>query len=161
MILQTEGSDKFSTHDFESWAIYSEISAEDSHAEMIHSVSLKVRRPHIIILTLYDKIPKRQIKFNRRNIFIRDHYTCQYCHRVFPEKELNLDHVHPRDKGGKTTWDNIVTSCIKCNSKKANKLGHEIGMFPLNEPRQPHWRPMYGLKESNAVTESWKQFIQF
>jgi len=72
-----------------------------------------------------------------------------------------MDHVHPRDKGGKTSWENIVTSCIKCNNKKANRLTHEIGMYPLNKPKRPQWRPIYGINTDNPVTESWKQFITY
>ncbi len=66
----------------------------------------------VIVLAMYDKLPSKEVKFTRHNVFLRDHYTCQYCHEKFGEKELNLDHVMPRDKGGRTTWENIVTSCM-------------------------------------------------
>ena len=69
------------------------------------------------------------------------------------------DHVLPRDKGGRTTWENIVTSCIRCNTRKANKLTHEVNMHPLRKPAAPRWRPMFGLREHGGTDESWTHFI--
>ena len=88
--------------------------------------------PEIIVLSMYDRLPKNEVKFTRHNVFVRDRLTCQYCGQSFEPRELNLDHVVPRDKGGNTIWENVVTSCIRCNSRKANKLPHEARMFPLN-----------------------------
>ncbi|MFC7339409.1 HNH endonuclease [Haloferula chungangensis] len=100
-----------------------------------------------------------EVRLTRRNVFLRDKFTCQYCAKVFQEPELNLDHVMPRDKGGPTTWHNIVTSCIRCNTRKANKLPHEANMFPLVKPVIPRWRPMYGLKDRDKQDDSWRQFL--
>ena len=74
------------------------------------------------------------------------------------ERELNLDHVYPRGRGGKTHWENIVTSCIPCNTRKANRLPSEVGMRLLNEPHVPKWRPLFGLKEQ-ASEQAWQEFI--
>ena len=115
--------------------------------------------PKIIVLALYDRIPRKEVKFTRRNIFLRDKYTCQYCSNSFPENDLNLDHVVPRDKGGKTTWDNIATSCIRCNTRKANKLAHEVGMRLLRKPATPRWRPLFGMRSETPADESWTQFL--
>ncbi len=78
---------------------------------------------------------------------------------MLPELKLNLDHVIPKDKGGKTTWENIVTSCVKCNTRKANKLPKEAGMFPEAKPFAPRWRPLYGLRENGLGDESWEHFL--
>ena len=127
--------------------------------ELIHSVRLAMRVPRIIVLAVYDKLPRMEVRFTRRNVFLRDKFPCQYCETKFPEPDLNLDHVMPRDKGGRTTWDNIVTSCIRCNTRKANKLPHEANMHPLRKPRAPRWRPMFGMREHGGAHESWAMFL--
>lgn len=154
-VVQTDGSDRFRTHDLGSWIQHSANFME----EVIHSVRVAIGIPKIIVLALYEKLPRMEVRFTRRNVFLRDKHTCQYCAKVFPENELNLDHVLPRDKGGKTTWDNIVTSCIRCNTKKANKLPHEAGMHPLRKPAPPRWRPMFGIRELVRADSSWSHFL--
>ena len=155
-VVQTDGEERFQTHARESWVEYSTTAVVE---ELIHSVRIALRVPRIIVLSLYDKIPKTEVRLTRRNVFLRDKYTCQYCAKKLPEIDLNLDHVHPRDKGGPTTWQNIVTSCIKCNTRKANKLPHEANMFPLRKPVVPRWRPMFGLRDRGAHDESWNHFL--
>jgi len=155
-VVQTEGEEQYQTHDLESWLTYS---TDNLIEEMIHSVSLLMRVPKIIVLSVFDKIPKRKVKFTRQNIFQRDNYLCQYCGKKFIEKELNLDHVNPRDKGGKTTWENIVTSCIGCNTRKSNKLPHEANMFPMKEPKRPRWRPAFGTEYDKEPKKEWQNFV--
>jgi len=155
-IVQTEGEEKFRAHDLESWCEYSQ-AADD--AECVHSIRLVLQAPAVIVLTLYDRIPRKEVKFTRRNIFLRDKFVCQYCAEHFVEGDLNLDHVVPRDKGGRTSWENVVTSCIRCNTRKANKLPHEANMHPLRKPRAPRWRPMFGMREHGGAHESWAMFL--
>jgi 5-methylcytosine-specific restriction endonuclease McrA len=155
-VVQVEGEEKFTTHDLGSWIGYSKgITGE----EMIHSVRVILGVPKIIVLAIYDRLPRLEVKFTRRNVFLRDKFTCQYCVKILPETKLNLDHVIPRDKGGKTTWDNIVTSCVKCNTRKSNKLPHEANMHPAGKPFAPRWRPLYGLQENGLGDESWDHFL--
>ncbi|MDP0491466.1 MAG: HNH endonuclease [Verrucomicrobiota bacterium JB023] len=156
-VVQTEGEAMYQTHDFSSWINYS---LTASRNEVIHGVQVLVAVPQIIVLSAYDRLPRRDVKFTRQNVFLRDQYECQYCRKVFAEKDLNLDHVIPRDKGGKTTWDNIVTSCIRCNTRKANKLPAEANMRLSRQPAKPKWRPLYGVRQEGHSRESWKQFIQ-
>jgi 5-methylcytosine-specific restriction endonuclease McrA len=91
----------------------------------------------------YFNIYSRKIKFSRKNLFIRDDFTCQYCGNKFPINQLTYDHVIPKSKYKKynrqivTNWNNIVTSCAKCNKKKKDRTPHEAGMILLSEPRQP------------------------
>jgi 5-methylcytosine-specific restriction endonuclease McrA len=155
-IVQTEGESRYQTHDFGSWLEYS---ATAVAKEMIHSVHLALRVPKIIVLAFYDRLPRKEVKFTRHNVFLRDKFTCQYCGNPFTERELNLDHVYPRDKGGKTTWENIVTSCIGCNTRKANKLPHEVNMTLMKAPSTPRWRPLFGLRSDTPADESWRQFL--
>lgn len=155
-VVQTDGEARYQTHDLDSWI---EHSAQVVADEIVRTVRLAIRVPKIIVLGMYDRLPRKEVKFTRHNVFLRDNHTCQYCRKAFPEKELNLDHVLPRDKGGKTTWENIVTSCIKCNTRKANKLLHEAGMRLVKRPVIPRWRPLFGVRERTATDESWEQFI--
>lgn len=155
-VVQVEGEEKFSTHDLGSWVGYS---AGWNGEEMIHSVTLALRVPKIIVLAVYDRLPRLEVKFTRHNVFMRDNFTCQYCQKFLPETKLNLDHVIPRDKGGKTTWENIVTSCVKCNTRKSNKLPHEANMHPRAAPFAPRWRPLYGILERGNGDESWEEFL--
>src|SRR5271167_2528055 len=90
--------------------------------------TFRSRMPRVILLFMYDRMPKNEVKFTRHNIFERDKNTCQYCGRVCDRKDLNLDHVIPHDRGGPTTWENIVCSCIPCNTRKGNRLAHQVGM---------------------------------
>ncbi len=157
-VVQVEGEEKFNTHDLGSWVCYSETIAS---GEVIHSVKLALRVPKIIVLAIYDRLPRLEVKFTRGNVFARDKFTCQYCAKIFPETKLNLDHVIPKDKGGKTSWENIVTSCVKCNTRKSNKLPREANMHPATAPFAPRWRPLYGLHESGLADESWDHFLHF
>ena len=87
--------------------------------------------PSILMLRRYHKF-QNYVKFSRSNVFLRDMYKCQYCFDVFDVKQLTLDHVQPRCKGGQTNWDNIVTSCRTCNTNKGSKI-----VKPINEPKKP------------------------
>ncbi|MFD2255167.1 HNH endonuclease [Luteolibacter algae] len=157
-VVQVDGEEKFTTHDLGSWIGHSKGIVSE---EMIHSVRLALLVPKIIVLSIYDSLPRLELKFTRRNVFLRDKFTCQYCLKVLPENKLNLDHVIPRDKGGKTTWENIVASCVKCNTRKANKFPQEANMYPANKPFAPRWRPLYGLQENGLGDESWAHFLHF
>jgi 5-methylcytosine-specific restriction endonuclease McrA len=156
-VVQVDGDACYQAHDLGSWIEHS-LTAPD--AECVHGIRVNLRAPMVIVLTLYDRIPRKEVKFTRRNVFLRDKHVCQYCARTFGENELNLDHVVPRDKGGRTTWDNIVTSCVRCNTRKANKMPHEVNMFPLRRPAAPRWRPMFGIREHGGAHDSWAMFLE-
>jgi 5-methylcytosine-specific restriction endonuclease McrA len=104
-------------------------------------------------------LPKKEVKFTRHNVFERDRNMCQYCGREFDRKDLNLDHVLPRDRGGQTTWENIVCSCIPCNTRKGNRLPHEAGMQLIRKPKRPKWRPFVNVSFSRRQHDSWKHFL--
>lgn len=154
-VVQTEGAEQFQTHDLSSWIEHSSRAVTD---EIIRTVRLALRIPKIIVLGFYDKLPKIDVKFSRTNVFLRDKHTCQYCGNQFSEKDLNLDHVIPRDKGGGNSWENIVTSCIRCNTKKSNHLPQEINMFPIKKPIAPRWRPLYGIHAAK-FNPAWAHFL--
>lgn len=147
---------QFLTHDFSSWH---DLSAREPEPEMVHTISFNIRIPRVIVLLMFDRFPKKEVRFTRHNIFERDKNTCQYCGVEFDRKDLNLDHVFPRDKGGQTTWENVVCSCIRCNSRKGNRLLHESGMRLIQKPKRPKWRPFISLTFGGQPDESWKHFI--
>ena len=155
-IVSCDGANQYSTHDFASWRA---VSFREPEPEMVHTISFKIRIPRVIVLLFFDRTLKKEIKFTRNNLFERDRNTCQYCGEVFERKELNLDHVLPRDRGGRTTWENIVCSCIPCNSRKANRLPHEAGMRLIRKPARPQWRPFLQFKFGGNPDDSWKHFL--
>jgi 5-methylcytosine-specific restriction endonuclease McrA len=99
------------------------------------------------------------VKFNRRNIFARDESRCQYCGKKFPMPELSLDHVIPRSRGGRTTWDNVVCSCTRCNARKGGRLPEEAGLRLTRKPVKPRRSPVIHLKLRQGKYQSWKQFL--
>lgn len=155
VVLDT-GDGSFQTFNFNAWRDFSQ---QSPHPESVGTISFKIRIPRVILLLVFDRLPKKEVKFTRHNIFERDRNTCQYCGRVFDRKDLNLDHVIPRDRGGPTTWENIVCSCIECNTKKANCTPQEAGMKLIRKPKRPKWRPFVQISFSTVQHESWKHFI--
>ncbi len=123
------------------------------------SIKMRLRIPSVLILRSFDRVPVQETKLNRRTIFERDGYRCQYCGEVHEERFLNLDHVIPRDQGGRTTWENIVTSCVRCNSRKANRLPHQAGFVLRRRPTRPKHRAFVSILQSGHRDDSWEPFI--
>jgi 5-methylcytosine-specific restriction endonuclease McrA len=146
----------FQTFSFDEWRYFSE---EEPHEDSIGGISFRLRVPRVIVLAVFDKLPRKEVKFTRHNIFERDKNTCQYCGKVFERRDLNLDHVIPRDRGGPTTWENIVCSCIPCNTRKANRTPPEAGICLIRKPKKPRWRPFVQFNLGREYHESWKHFL--
>lgn len=104
---------------------------------VINTVRGVIKIPEIIILMRYIKAFGRKMGISKQLVAERDEYICQYCGKKTSESERQIDHVHPRCKGGKDTWENLVCSCSACNSKKANKSLLEAGMTLLRKPFKP------------------------
>ena len=104
---------------------------------MIRTVNRAIRIPRVIVLQLYDRIPKTKVRFSRHNIYMRDGNTCQYCGLELPRTELNLDHVVPRAQGGRTTWENVVCCCVDCNLSKGARTPEQAGLKLLKAPGAP------------------------
>jgi 5-methylcytosine-specific restriction endonuclease McrA len=154
VVLDDDDGD-FQTFSFTQWR---DFSALRPHPETIATVSFKIRIPRVILLVLFDRLPKKEVKFTRHNIFERDRNTCQYCGQVFERKDLNLDHVLPRDRGGPTTWENIVCSCVRCNTQKANRTPQEAALHLVRKPKRPKWRPFVQVN-LGVHHDSWKHFL--
>jgi len=108
---------------------------EEENGSFIHSARMAIRLPSVIRLTEFRRIPYQTRALSRKNILMRDRYTCQFCGRVLPASELTLDHVVPRSRGGHTDWDNLVACCHTCNNLKGDRFPEEAGLRLLRPPR--------------------------
>lgn len=127
----------------------------------VHSPSVEMRLPSVI--SLKEFVPAaRRAPFTRFNVFLRDRFACQYCGDAFPTHRLTFDHIVPRSRGGRTTWDNVVTACETCNLHKGSRVPGEVGVYPRNWPRRP---TAYQLQENGRayppgyLHESWRDFL--
>ncbi len=126
--------------------------------QTVSSPSFKMRLPSVVSLKNYIT-PSEYPAFTRFNVFLRDHFTCQYCG---DSNDLTFDHLIPRSRGGTTTWDNVVTACSPCNLKKSNKLPKDAGMWPTNLPIRPSVHHLHSNGRSfppNYLHDSWQDFL--
>jgi 5-methylcytosine-specific restriction endonuclease McrA len=151
----------YSNYDFESWQQISELKRNfnsEAH-DWISTVNFDIAVPRIIRLLFYDRLPRRPVKFNRRNIYARDRNMCQYCGKRHPSSELSLDHIIPRSMGGKSTWDNIVCACTRCNVKKGGRTPKQAHMSLVKKPAKPRRNPVIHVHLNHHRYASWKQFL--
>lgn len=155
----------YDAHGFQEWVLRSARSyatgsgGEDGHEEWIFTVTYPVRVPRIIRLLRYDRYPRRKVSLTRRNVFARDDYSCQYCGDRHATAELTIDHVVPRSRGGKDDWENIVTSCSRCNHKKGMRTVEAAGMKLLRVPSTPRLNPVLEMNLRNQKFHSWRKFV--
>jgi 5-methylcytosine-specific restriction endonuclease McrA len=109
--------------------------AEELNTSQVHSTSRTVQVPSVIRLLAYRHIPQQTRALSRKNILLRDHNTCQFCGRTFPASELTLDHVMPRSRGGRSSWENLVACCYACNNSKGDRTPEEAGLELSRRPR--------------------------
>lgn len=145
----------FEPLDFADW-IAVEPAAED---EVLGTTGGPVRVPRVLLLVHYNRVPRAPLRLSRRNIFLRDDYTCQYCRSRLPARELNLDHVIPRSRGGRSTWENLVTSCRVCNLLKGRATPEECGMSLRRQPTRPSWSVVAQLARTRTRYEQWAPFL--
>ena len=129
-----------------------------TYDQEVHSPSFSMKLPSVVSLKSY-VAQDRPPAFTRFNLFLRDAFTCQYCTK---DTELTFDHVIPRSRGGRTTWENIVTACARCNLAKGGRTPHEAHMHPRHKPRRPS---AYELQERGRrfpphhLHESWLDYL--
>jgi len=153
--------ESYNTYDFSSWAAVSEYRRRfqpDAH-EWVRTVRFDLAVPRVIRLLTYDRVPRRTVRLNRRNLFARDGNRCQYCGRKFKSSDLSIDHVVPRSRGGRTEWTNVVCACLRCNVKKGGRTPQEAGMRLVRPPRQPRVSPVITIRAGSPKFRSWKQFL--
>lgn len=154
---------QYTSYDFDNWL---ELSAakhrfEPHRFDWVQTVRFQVAVPKIVRLLGYDRLPRVDVKLNRRNLFARDHNTCQFCGKRFPTSELSVDHVVPRSQGGKTTWENVVCACVRCNVRKGGRTPEQARMHLVTKPKRPRRSPVLTVKLSDDKYASWKQFLDF
>ena len=123
----------------------------------IRSPSVRLAAPEVILLQHFDRVPCHEAPFTRRNLFLRDDFTCQYCGRRCNTDLLSVDHVLPRSRGGTTSWENCVLACVGCNARKADRTPKEVGLRLLRPPVRPRWTPYLNLRPSQRM-DSWARF---
>ena len=148
--------DQFRLYDFADWSALS-AAGHDS----ISTVQRTLRVPRVLVLSGYDHLPKGRVRFSRVNIYARDRDTCQYCGHTFPRSELNLDHVVPRAHGGRTTWENVVCSCVPCNLQKGGRTPEQAGMTLFRRPVRPQWTPLFRGAVRRVSYREWRPFLSF
>jgi len=129
-------------------------------SHLIRSPSTAIALPSVIRLQRFVRLPAHPtISFNKKNIFKRDGYTCQYCGRNSGER-MTIDHIIPKSLGGRTVWDNVVSACRGCNLRKGNKTLHEVGMHLLRKPRRPRSAAVLGIMAyASAQHEIWRKYL--
>ena len=132
---------------------------EEYDAE-IRAMSMIVKVPAVVRLRKAVRRHSKPVKFSRVNIYARDGYRCQYCAVRCKIDELTYDHVIPRSRGGRTTWENIVSCCYTCNAKKANRTPAEAKMLLRTTPTRPAWIPSVQIRVStHSVPDAWRDYV--
>lgn len=125
---------------------------------VVHSSRFAMKLPSVVALKRYVQ-PAKYPAFTRFNVFLRDRFSCQYCG---DEEDLTFDHLIPRSKGGRTTWENVVTACAPCNLLKGGRLSRECKMYPSVLPYRPTVRMLQHIGRSfppNYLHESWRDYL--
>ena len=152
---------QYITYDLESWTEIAELQRQfepDAHA-WVRTPQLHIAVPKIIRLFGYDRLPRQEVKLNRRNLYARDGNHCQYCGKTFPTRELTIDHVVPRVLGGNHSWTNLVCSCVRCNARKGGRTPAQANMWLIRKPVKPRRNPTITLRLGEARYRSWKAFL--
>ncbi len=145
--------DEYQTFDFQAWQ------RVRANGESVGTPSGRLAVPRVIVLLTFDRVPKRHVRYSRVNVFTRDKYTCQYCGIRPHRSQLNLDHVIPRSLGGKTTWENVVTSCVDCNRRKGGRTPEQARFRLRRRPERPRWTPLMNIVSSSVRYEEWRPFL--
>jgi 5-methylcytosine-specific restriction endonuclease McrA len=148
-------NDRYETFNFDSWR---RVKAE-INADVIGTPSGDIRVPRVIVLGAYDRVPKRHVRYSRANVFTRDKFTCQYCGERPPRSQLNLDHVVPRSLGGRTTWENVVCSCVECNRRKGGRTPEQARIHLQRSPARPRWTPLMNIAAAGTRYSEWRPFL--
>lgn len=121
----------------------------ESDSQVVRSERVALELPSVVRMGYFVKRPVPQLKLARKSILARDSHTCQYCGRK--ESPMTIDHVVPRNRGGKTDWENVVCCCLKCNSRKGDRLPHEVGLTLRRQPFRPRYIPYISLSKFVAA----------
>ena len=154
--LEIEGEDHIRPVTWEEW-ITLPVRDQD---EAVHTVRGQIRVPTVVVAVNYAKVPKKRPKLCARTIRERDHNRCQYTGRMLRPDEGSLDHVVPRSRGGRDSWENLVWASKEVNQRKADRLPHEAGLKLLTAPRVPKELPVTALLRNAHGVAEWKIFLK-
>lgn len=142
--------------DFDSWRRLPVRRTDDA----IPIVGGALRVPRVLHLVQYDRAPRLRIRLTRKNLMLRDEHQCQYCLKRPPLRDLNIDHVQARSRGGQDTWENLVIACRPCNLRKGWKTPEEAGMKLARRPVRPRWALATHLALSTAARfPEWEPYL--
>ncbi len=147
----------YALYDFPTWCTLSK--SRNGHAPYIHTPSLRIRLPEVILLSIFNGYVRHEVRLSRRNILMRDNHRCQYCGKRPAKQDISLDHVLPRSRGGGDTWNNLVLACMKCNVRKGSRTPEEANMRLLRKPIAPRWLPRFGASAPREELDVWKRFV--
>ena len=125
---------------------------------VVRSPTTEIKIPSVVVLKDYVK-PQKRVAFTRFNLFLRDEFCCQYCGA---RGDLTFDHVVPRAKGGRTSWENVVAACSKCNLRKGAQSLHRSGLSLRRPPRPPMADELRNIGRKfppNHFHETWVDFL--
>lgn len=143
-------------HDFFSWRRLP-IREGDDRLQVVGGC---LRIPRVLHLLRYERVPRFGVRLTRRNLLLRDGYRCQYCGGEPGVRDLNVDHVLPRSRGGRDSWENLVIACRGCNLRKGKNTPDEAGMRLLAVPSKPGWNAAAHIALSTRTPFSeWRQFL--
>jgi 5-methylcytosine-specific restriction endonuclease McrA len=130
----------------------------ENNSDVMHSPSIAIRVPSVIRLAYIVKRPRHQRKLSRREVFIRDDYTCQYCGKQ--TRDLTIDHITPRFLGGEHVWHNLASACKSCNQRKAGRSPKLAGMRLLRQPSAPPPVGYHVMNESFGKRPEWQKYVE-
>ena len=145
--------DDFSVYTWEQWITLD--STNDEYG--IETTSGRIKVPEVIVLLKYDKVYVKDMRLTKRNLYMRDKYKCQYTGRQVRHDEADIDHVIPRSKGGKNSWDNMVVCSKEINRMKADRTPSEAGLKLIKQPRKPEAKSFWIDPRLNPP-KSWAKF---
>ncbi len=150
----------YQAYDFATWrglSAYKHEFEPEPH-RFVRTVTDAVLVPAVVRLMKFDKVRRPTLRMSRRNVYLRDNYTCQYTGRKLPASELNLDHVVPASRGGQTTWENVVCCSIAVNSLKGDRTPRQAGLKLIREPKRPD-PALLLFRARRPRHDAWKHFV--
>jgi 5-methylcytosine-specific restriction endonuclease McrA len=145
-------------HDFSGWR---ELPVRHPVDDELSIVGGALRVPRVLHLRRYERMRRPTIRLTRKNLMLRDGHQCQYCARRPPVRDLNIDHVMPRSRGGQDSWENLVTACRGCNLRKGWRTPEEASMRLIRAPVIPRWSTtMQILMGSPNPFKEWDPFLK-
>lgn len=152
----TENAVFINPEDFQeyTWERWAELMVREGEP-FIATGSQQVRVPDVIVLKHYSRVHAEILVFNRRNLFLRDQNTCQYCGKRSKSSECSIDHVLPQCQGGPSTWENCVLACVTCNVRKGGRTPKQANMKLVRTPVKPRWSPTF---RARVIKPIWGKF---